>query len=475
MKLVQTLLVLFILISSFYTVESVIIEDKMINDYDPLVDVNITVDFISIRALEIFDNSESEADFFIKLLINEVEFESQIWYDKSYVYNPDFSIEVDVPDEEEFVNIKIELWEYSTNENILCDIGDETNDISLIYSIKTGSWFGGDQLKDKSGYGRLNGCDDGSIYENQYDCEVWFNIYQNDYDNDNLTYWNEVNNFQTDPMIDNSGDDFDEDLLTIEYESRWGFNPLVFEDHEIIDYDNDSLSNYEEFLTKDFLTDPYRQDVLIEYDFMETGPSGEENIVPLDADDLLKNPFHRRNINIHIDRNDIIPFKERVDIEEVFNIYDNYYLHNDTNTWRRGVFHYGLFVNECFPPGYGFSGDVSPYWGYIPGTNGFVISCRQMERSSVRDSNTLAYTFGSAIMHEMGHNFGIRGGNPPGCDNRGCIYPWRLPFWLYWNYKSLMNYRYTYKIFDYSDGSHGIRDFDDWSAIDLSYFEIPES
>jgi len=76
-------------------------------------------------------------------------------------------------------------------------------------------------------------------------------------------------------------------------------------------------------------------------------------------------------------------------------------------------------------------------------------------------------------MHEMGHNFGIRGGNPPGCDNRGCIYPWRLGFWLYWNYKSCMNYRYTYKIFDYSDGSHGIRDFDDWKEIDLTYFEIP--
>ena len=462
------------MISLFNTVQSVFMEDTLFEDYDPLVDVNVTVDFLCIRALEDFDNSLSNADFFIKLTINDVEFESQIWNDKSYVYNPQFSATVDVPDDEEYVNIKIELWEWSTNENILCDIGDETDDVYIIYSIKTGSWFGGDELKDKSGYGRLNGFDDGSIYNEQQDCELWFNIYQNDYDKDTLTYWNEVNIFETDPMVNNLGEDYDEDLLTIEYESKWGLNPLIYEDHMINDFDNDSLSNYEEFLTRDFLTDPYRQDVLIEYDFMETGPSGEENIVPFEADELLKNPFHRRNINIHIDRNEMIPFEENVAIEDVFNIYDEYFLHNDSNSWRRSVFHYGLFVNECSPPGYGFSGDVIPYWGYIPGTNGFVISCRQMERSAVRDSNTLAYTFGSAIMHEMGHNFGIRRGNPSGCDNRGCIYPWRLPFWLYRNYQSLMNYRYTYKIFDYSDGSHGKRDFDDWNVIDLSYFEIPK-
>jgi hypothetical protein len=74
-------------------------------------------------------------------------------------------------------------------------------------------------------------------------------------------------------------------------------------------------------------------------------------------------------------------------------------------------------------------------------------------------------------MHEMGHNFGIRFGTPLGCDNRRAIYPWHVSYWLFKNYKSLMNYRYTYFIFDYSDGSHGIRDFDDWDYIDLTYFE----
>ena len=289
-----------------------------------------------------------------------------------------------------------------------------------------------------------------------------------------IPYWLETNIYHTDPTVDNTGEDADQDLLPIEYEYFWGFDPFTSEQHTLNDYDNDSLTTYEEYLTKSYGTDPYRQDVLIEYDFMEAGPNGDENIVPVHADDLLKNPFHRRNIVFHVNRDEMIPFDEDIGIQEVFDAYNKYFIHNDPDNWKRSVFHYGLFANECTPPGYGFSGDVSPYWGYIPGTNGFVISCRQMERSSIRDSNTLAYTFGSAIMHEMGHNFGIRNGNPPGCDNRGCIYPWRLSFWLYWNYKSLMNYRYTYKIFDYSDGSHGNRDFNDWAEINLTYFEIPE-
>ncbi len=474
MKFSPLFIVSLLCLSSMGFVHSMDMESLMMEDFDPLTDVNITVDILAIRALDVFDNSLSDADFFVKVYINEVEYTSVVWHDISYIYEPHFSVTTDVPDDEEFVMVKIQLWEWNSDENLLCDIGDENQDVTITYSIKNGHWLGDDELKDPSGYGRLNGCDDGSIYENQLDCELWFNIYQNDYDNDSLAYWVEVNTYDTDPTIDNSGEDFDDDYLPIEYEHKWGFNPLLSEDHINNDYDLDSLTTYEEFLTNEYSTDPFRKDVLIEYDFMETGPTGEENIVPLDADDLLKNPFHRRNINIHIDRDEMIPFDEDAGIQEVFNIYDEYYLHNTSDLWRRSVFHYGLFVSECTPPGYGFSGDVTPYWGYIPGTNGFVISCRQMERSSVRDSNTLAYTFGSAIMHEMGHNFGIKGGNPPGCDNRGCIYPWRLSFWLYWNYKSCMNYRYTYKIFDYSDGSHGKRDFDDWSAIDLTYFEIPK-
>ncbi|MCK5261679.1 MAG: hypothetical protein KAJ44_05825, partial [Thermoplasmatales archaeon] len=38
-------------------------------------------------------------------------------------------------------------------------------------------------------------------------------------------------------------------------------------------------------------------------------------------------------------------------------------------------------------------------------------------------------------------------------------------------YKSCMNYGYMYYTVDYSDGSRGIPDLDDWSRMDLAYFE----
>jgi hypothetical protein len=110
----------------------------------------------------------------------------------------------------------------------------------------------------------------------------------------------------------------------------------------------------------------------------------------------------------------------------------------------------------------------------MPGTNSFVISSSHMEEKKTKRillNQTLEYLYGSAIMHEMGHNFGIRFGKPFGCDNWFGKYPWQIFFWLILNYKSIMNYQYTYRIFNYSDGTHGWGDYDDWGNIDLAYFE----
>jgi len=34
-----------------------------------------------------------------------------------------------------------------------------------------------------------------------------------------------------------------------------------------------------------------------------------------------------------------------------------------------------------------------------------------------------------------------------------------------------MNYRYNFKIVDYSDGTHGFMDRDEWGSLDLQRFE----
>jgi len=452
-------------------------------DFDPLLDINITFDVLAIRALDKIDKY-SQADFYLKLTINNQEYVSEVCNNTDYLYDY-WSVSKNIPDDIELVNISLQLLDYNDDGPVLCDINKQKNvddnglDITVYYNIKTGNWFGDDyNIGDGSGYGRACGTGDGSVYKNEKDCEIWFDIHQNDYDEDGIPYWIETNIYGTDPTVDNSGEDNDIDGVPIEWEHRWGFNPNIWEDHEHFDSDKDSITNIEEYYTSVFKSDPYRQDVFLEMDFMEDGPNGEISVVPEKAKELLKNPFHRRDIVFHIDSGlvsggELITFDEKVKIDEVIELYNSYFLHNDEDNWRRGVFHYGLIVYSCSPPGFGFSGDIPPYWGYIPGTNGFIISSKQMEKNNRISFKTLEYFYASAIMHEMGHNFGFRWGKPFGCDGQLTKYPWQIGYWFFRNYKSIMNYRYTYKILDYSDGSHGNRDHDDWNNLDLSYFEIP--
>ena len=483
MKKITPVVCILMVILSGYAVEASSVV-KSGDDIDPLVDISLTVDIVAIRALDEIEN-RSNPDFFINLFINGEEFISPTWNDQEYLYDI-WSVQKDVADDIETVDIAIELWDSDDLLNTRCDISKKANvnddgyGVNFVYNIKTGHWYGDDySIGDGSGYGRVCGSGDGSIYTDENDCELWFNIYQNDYDNDTLPYWVETNVYGTDPTFDNTGEDFDLDGVPIEWEHRWGFNPLLWEDHEQYDPDQDSLTNIEEYLTRNFGSDPFRQDIFLELDYMEESPDGAISVIPDEAIELLKNPFHRRNIVFHIDSGfvdggEILPFDDNVVFDEVREIYNNNFLNNDTNHWKRGVFHYGVIVYSCTPRGYGFSGDVSPYMGYIPGTNGFIISSKQMEKNAqLPFAKSLEYYYGSAIMHEMGHNFGRRWGNPFGCDAQLSKRPWSIGYWIFGQYKSIMNYRYTYKIFDYSDGSHGRRDSNDWEAIDLMYFEIP--
>jgi hypothetical protein len=456
-------------------------------DFDPLVDIEITIDILEIRALDKIDLF-SDPDFFIKVIINDEEFTSDVFFDKKYLYDC-FSVTKDVPDDEEFVKITIQLWDYNPLRNKLCDISERKNtgktgyDLTVFYNIKTGRWSGDDYIGDSSGYGRGNGCGDGSIYKNELDCEIYFNIYQNDYDGDGIPYWTEVYVYGTDPTVDDRGRDDDNDGIPIEWEHKWGFNPFIWDDHHKLDPDGDSISNYEEYLTLDFGSDPFRKDLFLEIDYMQE-ENGDIYEFTAEGKEYLRVPFNRREIVIHFDTGEknggqIIPFKEKSTFEEVRQIWFDYFMNGDEENWIRGVFHYGLFVHNITLSGFAFSGDVFPYMGYLPGTNSFVVSNTVVDKKSKNISfngkniffKDRDYIMASMIMHEMGHNFGIRWGHPFGCDSRSTISPFRIGYWFYRNYKSIMNYRYTYFILDYSDGSHGKRDYNDWANIDLSYFE----
>jgi len=450
------------------------------DDLDPLVDIEVTVEIQKIRAFDKNDQQfciipffpiyfrreyidvENDPDFYVKIIINGKEFTSDIWYDTKYIYDPQWSATLNVPDNEEFVEITIQLWDWNENRDVLCDIGNKNDDVDIIYSIKTGHWTGDDQIKDSSGYGRLNGCDDGTIYKRDRDCELWFDIYQNDYDGDGIPYWEETIIYETDPEVDDTGDDKDGDMIPIEWEWKWEYNPFQWEQHTNIDPEIDGLNNVEEYQTSQWGSDPFRKDIFIELDQMDEGPNAEKSIFPEGAKELLYTTWNRQNVVFHLDEGqmgggELIPFDQETDHGELENFYWNYFLHGNDNNWRRGVFHYGLLIWKS-----------AGVWGAVFGSNRFFIESKGHEELSNNLFLDRDVIFASAYIHEMGHNLGFR--NIPG-HNSWSKYPWQVGWWMNRPYKSCMNYGYMYYTVDYSDGSRRSPDLDDWSRMDLTHFQ----
>ena len=513
---ISKLLLSVLLISTFF-LSSLFIplvhsyENQGFDDIDPLVDLTVTFELKKIRSFQKDDthlhfkeyiDKHSDPDFYVKVMINDEEFKSPIWRNSAYIYNPNWKVTSNVPDDNEWVNITIQLWDRNIGRDKKCDIsgmhtGDKNKyETNLRYNLKNGHWIGDDFLErfyfnaDPSGYGRLNGCDDGSIYQHDFDCELWFDIYQNDYDGDGIPYWTETEIYQTSPTIDNRGQDSDNDGVPIEWEHKWGnsiswdyqifeykqhnwYDPFTWENHSALDPDNDGLSNYEEYLTSQWGSDPFRKDLFVEMDQMATGPNGEITEFPHESKELLRTVFNRQNIVYHLDDGcmgggERIPFDDSATMDEIKDMYWNYFLHQDEDNWRCGVFHYGLVIyNAERHPGFGFWGGIKPV------IDSYQISARGMDKQASYPWIKKEIVYASAYMHECGHTLGIFHGNTPGCDDQNGMYPWQLNWWKWRPYKSVMNYGYMYLMVDYSDGSRGMNDFDDWNRLDFNYFQTP--
>jgi len=447
-------------------------------DYDPLVDINLTIEIITIRGF-VESNNTINPDFSIILKINDEQFLSPIWNDSRYLYDINWTISKDVPDDVAKVNIEIQLLDNDTP----CDIGGSLygNTAELIYDIRTNHWNGDDFIGDPSGYGRLNGCDDGSYYEVEKDCEIWFNIYQNDYDNDGIPTWAEINMYNSDPYIDNSNDDFDKDNIPFYWEHHWNYNPTIYDNHEILDPECDGLTNIEEYMVSEWFSDPYRKDLFVELDQMDFGPKGEGFRVPNSTNDLLADRYNPRNIVYHLDDGcmgggEIIPFDYLSWRNEILDIYEKYFLHNNSDNWRRGVFRYAVFIYDNLrASAYAFVGEGSLINSNVRGINSFQVTTTAVENVVKKKNQSLDFICACYIMHETGHTLGIDIFNPFGCDNILTVYPWHLCYWIFSNYKSVMNYRYFNQILDYSDGSHGWFDYNDWGNLDFIWFHLPEN
>jgi len=468
-------------------------------DYDPLVDqIYVTVTIKEIRALDRnirpidFLNPWTTPDFFLVISINGNDTTSPVWYHTMYVKNPNWSVSCDVPKNVENVSIRIQLFDGGLfGRRVLCKLSANhhgyplEDEATLVYSLKTGHWTGDDWIGDPSGYGCLNGCDDNSEYRHERNCLVRFDINQTDPTGDGIPYWVKEYQYGLDPTKSYLGYDPNNDSIPITWDWRWEYNPFATDNHSLLDPDHDGLTNLQEFRAATFGSNPFRKDIFLEIEQMELGPQGQGVIVPELARDLMVDAFARHDIRLDVENGtQRIPFKTNVTDYDLQNYYLTYFLQKDPGNWKRGVFHCGFITYHCnVYQGFTFESKLKNRPTYV---DCFQIATRELSvngnkypilriicRGRINKTWNQAIVFGSAMMHETGHVLGIDHGNTPGCDNQSDAFPWEDGWWVWRHYRSVMNYGWMFTFVDYSDGHRDKNDFDDWSRIDLSYFNTP--
>ena len=422
-------------------------------------------------------------------------------WDTDYIYNHRYKITEEWNDEYtdyvgEREKIQVQINIISKEKKLLKTTEKIAESIVVEYDFRTGRWTGDDSFNDSDGYGHYNGTD----------FEVWFYLYQTDYDHDGIPYWTEVNVLGTDPKIDDSKLDPDTDGLPTSYEWKWGYDPFTHDNHTTLDPDNDGLQNTEEFFMQKYTANPYYPDIYIEVDHMEKTPykplaiemqptklvpsvkipkivktnlDGWEHQFYEESQQMIMDRYNEHGITVHIDDGcmggggDVIPFAMSnyetddriygdgaVEMEKgLVSQYYNQYFTQD----RIGIFRYLLVLHgggETFNQDYKGTYDTMT----VPMNKGFY---KNMLNVAIANPRMKRVGIAISVLHEMGHTCGIGLMHHGGVDNttENVAVEWD-------DYKSCMNYqKYSERIFDYSDGTHGPNDKDDWAAIDPGYFQ----
>ena len=397
----------------------------------------------------------------------------------------------DVNEEKPTSEFEFTIYEIITTKQL---IGTTTNEkemesFTVTYDYRNGTWNGDDYLKDSDGYGHYNGTN----------YEIWFTLSQTDYDNDDIPYWAEVNILFTNPKIDDSNLDPDGDNCPTSWEYKWGYNPLIWNNHTFLDPDNDGIQNTEEYQIAEWLSDPFHPEIYIECDWMEQTPykpfdrswasaDGWSHELYPETKEMLMERFNEHGITVHIDDGcmkkggDLIPFDKGgpgYPMGDEFSqesgvpaaIYDEFFTKD-----RKGIFRY---VAICYKGGWAHPQDDRNCYDciFVPMGKKFYIN--QAAFSILPRTKRIAQAV--SIFHEIGHTCGF-----------SCDYPYyhaleyrkRLTFNHQeeipiedhpgFDYVSAMYYEYYYlRYFDFSNGSHGPHDTNDWANIDLGYFQRP--
>jgi nitrous oxidase accessory protein len=255
------------------------------------------------------------------------------------------------------------------------------------------------------------------------------------------------------------------------WEEKWDYNPQVSDNHKSLDPDNDGLNNIEECYTDSYGSDPFYKDLFLEVDWLECKNPSVTNRPPDDLIEKIKNNFKKHDINLHVDIGNLgggeeIQYYNGLNPSDLRDLYWEYFLHNDLDNPRKGIFHYALVLNDVEELYGDYGGFVFFGWDNL---DTIVLDAQKNQEWFKRFQRGKIIV--SGIMHELGHTLGLIIDDYGGIDNDETYEIMRQSYWKYRNYKSCMNYRYTFYSLDYSDGTHGRNDYNDWKNLDLTFFK----
>jgi len=274
-----------------------------------------------------------------------------------------------------------------------------------------------------------------------------------------------VNGYEDD-QIKFTENDTDSDGLPDWWEKEFGYDINLWDDHENLDEDGDALNNFEECYAYEWGANPKKKDIFLEIDYTESKTPDSKNTLVEEYIEEMKDRFEEHEIILHVDQGtlgggEVIPYITNFNFDDLTDLYWDYFLHNDLNNPRKNIFHYGLICDRGPGNGFAFVG-----WGHL---NGFCISADELSESQSYINRGKLITHGS--MHELGHTMGLFVDDFIGNDNHAASNPRYKEFYECRNYKSLMNYRYTYSILDFSDGNNGKIDYNDWKNMEFDFFK----
>ncbi len=401
-------------------------------------------------------------------------------WDTGYIFNEFYKV---VDEEQEKSDIEIRVLSGKNNKEI-------AESFNIEYDFRTGRWTGDDYFNDTDGYGHYDG----------EDYEVWFDVRQTDYDGDGIPYWTEVNVLGTDPKVDDRKLDHDGDGCSTAWEWKWGYDPFTWNNHTFLDPDGDGLQNVEEEYMQKWLANPFYPEIYIEVDYSADAPDetgifgsykiemekgklipikrptitktileGQEFVFWEESQQMLMERFNEHGITMHIDDGCMGEGGEKLDFiggpgvsPEVVSISE--YYNKDFPDERKGIFRYMII---CLGGGYIYNMDYKGIYDTIvvqqsdrfyKGVGGNAVTPR-----SKRVAQAVS------VLHELGHSCGFGYLHCGGVDNmsEGAYEKW-------YDYKSCMSYFwYSTRLFDYSDGTNGPNDVDDWGNLDVSFFQKP--